>query len=226
MITLITPTGGRPEAFALCERYMARQSVRFNQWIVVDDCKKPTRCTMGQEIIRPDTFWQEGDMTLPRNISLALEQVKYDNILIIEDDDWYHPDYIKTLVEKLEKFDIVGEGHARYYNVANYGHMIHQNNTHASLCMTGFSSRVLEQVKTCVEKNIGQKFLDIEIWKLPVRKLVYRDSLTCVGIKGMKGRGGIGYGHKGSFGSPDAAPFYTLRKWIGNDAEFYEALCK
>lgn len=222
MITLITPTGGRPEAFALCEKYMARQSVKFDQWLVIDDYPVPTECTMGQEVIRPEPLWKDGGMTLPRNLLAGLQAAEGEYILIIEDDDWYSPEYIKTLVEKLQTYDLAGEGKARYYNIQNYRHMTHTNMKHASLCQTGFRRSILQKVMHCVEGNTGRGFIDLFIWELEVNKMVFAGSQTCLGIKGMPGRSGIGYGHTDRMGAPDRRPLHTLKKWIGPEAIVYE----
>ena len=225
MVTLITPTGDRFQSFALLETYMGRQTMKFDQWIVVDDCENPTPCNLGQEVVRREPFWKNGDMTLPLNILTALPLVKGDYILIVEDDDWYHPDYIKTMVEHLQNYDLVGEGLAHYYNVFNHQYKIHTNRDHASLCQTGFRNNVKELIQSCVKSNINKKFLDINIWKLPINKIVFTDSTKCVGIKGIKGgRPGIGHGHHNNMGRVDATPFNTLSQWIGDDVNIYKNL--
>jgi glycosyltransferase involved in cell wall biosynthesis len=225
MVTLITPTGNRFQAFALMETYMSRQTMKFDQWIVVDDCENPTPCNLGQEVVRREPFWKKGDMTLPLNILAALPLVKGEYILIIEDDDWYHPDYIKTMVEKLQNYDLVGGGLAHHYNVSNYRHRIHKNSGHASLCQTGFRNSVKDSIQSCIESNLDKRFIDMHIWKLPLTKLVFTDSVNCVGMRNMPiGRLGIGGGHDNTSGRPDSAPFETLRKWIGDDVKYYENL--
>ena len=46
MIQLLTPTGMRPEAFALCERWMAAQTYDGPcTWFVVDDGAVPLKLT-------------------------------------------------------------------------------------------------------------------------------------------------------------------------------------
>lgn len=227
-VTVITPTGGRFDSFALCEKYMQRQTIKPDQWIVVDDCEDATPCTMGQEHIHRTPFWKQGDMTLPQNMLAGLEAATGDVVLIMEDDDWYRADYIENMKQRLLTADMSGEGEAKYYNVRNHRHMVHRNMKHASLCQTGFTREIMDQIKDVTHRNIGQKFLDLHLWNIKCNRDVFsRSDSLCVGIKGMPGRGGIGYGHKDTMGSVDARPFRMLRHWIGaEDAEIYYNMMK
>jgi hypothetical protein len=50
-LTLITCTADRPEAFQLCERWMARQTYRGSiQWIVADGDRRAKRTHFGELI--------------------------------------------------------------------------------------------------------------------------------------------------------------------------------
>lgn len=218
-ITLITPTGGRPEAFSLCEKYMARQTVAFDQWIVIDDYPEATSCTMGQEIYRPEPLWAPGDMTLPRNVLLGLWGAKSDYVFIIEDDDWYAPNYLeKYLTWFAQGYDMVGEGYAKYYNVRNFRFMGHSNKNHASLCQTAFTRNAVKQAINVTERKLNEKFLDIELWgRARNARVCLTDKPLCVGIKGMSGRPGAGYGHSDTIGQPDRQPFTKLVQWIGEE---------
>jgi len=213
-LTLITPTGGRPEAFALCERYMRRQTYRGDiQWIVVDDCETPTETTMGQDVIRPTPFWRCGDNTQARNMLAALDRVGHDRILIIEDDDWYHPDYLRVYAEMLDRFELVGEGRARYYNVALRCWRQWANTSHASACQTGFRSSLIPVVRKTVQ---AYRLFDVHLWTTPgLFKHIFHGMNLAVGIKGMPGRHGIGVGHIAS-GFTSDPEFAVLSRWIGS----------
>lgn len=70
MLTLVTATGARPEAWALCERWMLRQTFAGPvRWVIVDDGPEPQPITFrraGWELvlIRPAPFWRPGQNTL------------------------------------------------------------------------------------------------------------------------------------------------------------------
>jgi glycosyltransferase involved in cell wall biosynthesis len=227
LVTLITPTGSRPEAFKRCEEYMARQTYRGPiQWIIVDDGDIPTQITPGpqKEYYRATELWREGINTQRPNMNLAMSKVKGDFIFVIEDDDWYHPEYLQTYVSLLEQFPLVGEGKADYYNVASQGYKQIDNYYHASLCQTGMRKELLPKLYNAV--NSGQLYFDIQFWNTcagdHTQRALFMDKKLLVGIKGMPGRGGIGVGHRTKDCMYDPE-WRILKSWIGEtDAKFYE----
>ena len=197
-ITCITPTGDRPEAFALCRTWMERQSTPYTQWIVVDDgfTPLPERLREGIDYIRREPSKSEGH-TLNLNIRTALPHIKGDKILIIEDDDWYGPSYIDTMSKYLNVYDMVGEGFARYYHIqsSRFGRVT--NRSHASFCQTGFTKQLIPTLEKAIP---GDPYIDHRFWNLvKENKHIFLDPtdqlhLHC-STKGLKGRAGIGTGH-------------------------------
>ena len=53
-ITVITPTADQPIGMRLLEKYMARQTVQPDEWIVADDGEVPARLALGQKHIVGD----------------------------------------------------------------------------------------------------------------------------------------------------------------------------
>ena len=124
MLTLLTATGARPAAWALCERWMARQDYAGPiRWIIVDDGPEPQPVTFQRKgwqlvLVRPSPHWAPGQNTQARNLLKGLAAVGPDErLVIIEDDDWYAPDWLTTVAAELEHAELVGEHRARYYNV-------------------------------------------------------------------------------------------------------------
>lgn len=223
-VTLITPTGSRPEAFKLCEKFIARQTYKNSiQWIVVDDGPIPTECTMHQEYIRGPKIWREGINTQRPNMEAAYEKIRGEYILIIEDDDWYDPCYIERMVDLLEFYPVVGEGNAKYYHLPSQSYKEMHNYSHASLCQTGlrYSHRTLLDDAV----NSGQLYFDVELWgkvreaKVPSHLFLHEN--LCVGLKGLPGRAGIGVGHRPQGYTPDVG-FKYLNELIGSDTMLYK----
>lgn len=224
-LTLITPTGARPAAFALCERYMAAQSYTGPlQWIVVDDCLPWTEVTMGQLSILPRPIWQPGMNTQSRNMLAALPHIRNEFVAVIEDDDFYHPHYLQTVYDMLTKAELVGLSKALYYNVRTRTYRQHKNVKHSSLCTTAFRREVIPTLeKVCLA---GSKWIDISLWE------EWRGSKTLrepgspplsVGVKGLPGRPGIGRGHvmDPSHGFAHDADLHVGRAWLGDCMDLY-----
>lgn len=226
-LTVITPTCHRPEAFALCEKYMAAQTVRPFQWIVLDDDETPTKCTAGQEY----HYWPEcrGRGSLVKKIRRALEQnlVRGDAIVFWENDDYYAPDYLEWCVANLKNHHVVGEGRALYYTVRGRYWFEHVNLQHASLCATSLTRAAFPWLlRQCTVSS--EPFLDVRLWhRCPVSSRVadpYAEpgGRRSVGIKSMPGRNGYGGGHRGRDRSAvDDLQLTKLRSLIGDGADAY-----
>lgn len=218
-VSVVTPTGGRPVSFALCERWMTRQTRQPDQWIVVDDCDPATPVTMGQEVIRLKPRWTLGDRTLRRNLIAGLRAVRCDVVLIVEDDDWYCSVYIERMLEYFKLAPMVGEGYSAYYHVGMRRYRVNTNVKHASLFQTGFCASMIDDV--CFVANQWKNdFIDMRIWAALHGRVFPRRNLS-IGIKGLPGRGGIGKGHLGTNMTHDP-DLEMLRTWIGDeDTEVY-----
>ncbi len=225
-ITAITATCHRPEAWALCEKYMAYQTRQPDQWLVLDDDATPTVCTMGQEY----HYWPElagkGSMTKKIKRAIQTQLIKGDIIIIWENDDWYAPTYIAWCEQQLARYSLIGEGRALYYNVQHRWWFDHGNMQHASLCSTAMTKHVLPHLlRQCFKSD--DPFIDDRLWKncnLP--KMVFdplktKQRLT-IGIKSMPGRKGYGSGHDKDSGWAIRDPgMDKLRELLGPTAENY-----
>lgn len=233
MLTVITPTGSRPAAFALCERMMARQVYdKPVRWIIVDDGPVSTPLTettpgpnWSQWILRPEPFWRPGDNTQARNLIEALDAAERLKglgeelrVVVIEDDDWYDPRWLATIDAALDRAELAGESHARYYNVRMRRGADLNNAHHASLRCSGMRGRGLAALRLALGEF--SKAYDFKMWRDPSpSKFLFQTHLT-VGMKGLPGRPGIAAGHEDLAGRADR-DLKLLRAWIGDDADLY-----
>lgn len=242
-ITLVTCTGDRPEAFALCEKYMARQTRQPDQWFVLDDGEQltpivPMSHAVGQKrVYNPE--WRGPSSLINKLKWLFLEhseEIIGDVIFFIEDDDWYHPEYLERVMAEFEghtsfanqNLMMYGEPYAYYVNVKHRWWLRHPNVRHASLCQTAIHKDALLSVQTILREQTNA-FFDVSLWA----RLLGKKVLTCllgdnqplvVGIKGMPGRKGYGVGHKdvrpkNSFEDPKLEKLDMLMS--AEDAEIY-----
>ena len=226
MLTLLTATGCRPEAWAITEHLMLAQDYAGPvSWVIVDDGEMPQPITFEREgwtleVIRPAPFWKAGQNTQARNLSAGLAVITNDErVLIIEDDDHVKPSYLRMMSDMLDKADMVGETFARYYNVKTRSYRQLNNSMHASLRSTGLKGRAIELLRR--ECKPGVQFIDLNLWrKWRGSKLLARNGLV-TGIKGMPGRDGIGMGHRPSPAWSVDESGAVLASWVGADAGHY-----
>lgn len=224
-LTLLTATGCRPHAWAICERLMAAQDFAGTvRWVIVDDGaeRQPIafeREGWSLEVLRPAPLWQPGQNTQARNLLAGLATIDHqERLVVIEDDDWYARDWLTTVASALQQAELVGECRARYYNVTLRRGRQLANTAHASLCSTAMRGDALQAFRGVCHRQ--HKFIDLELWRRHPSKHLFTGGRV-VGIKGLPGRGGIGMGHRDDFqgeADPDGA---LLRSWVGPDAEFY-----
>ena len=224
-ITCITPTGDRPLAFALCRQWMKHQTVKPTQWIVVDDGKVPMVPTGSFQYVRREPRADDPPFTLSPNLAAALPLVKGDKVFIIEDDEYYAPDYIAEMSKRLDQHEVVGLMHAKYYHLPTGGYKQISNITHANLAETTFRGSFLPEMPEIVQAS-NDSYVDLRIWiKAGVRGYRFSDNEKSLylGIKGLPGRNGIGVGHNPAIyrNHRDTTDRAMLKKWIPGDYQIY-----
>jgi len=219
-LTLITPTGDRPESFALCEKWVGAQTFKDFFWIVVDDGHHETVVNSADMIIRPEALPLNKN-SQGRNLRIALDQVDTPYVAIIEDDDYYRPDYLEKMMTKIVDggYDIVGESCAFFYNIRFRKYKKIKNYRHAALCQTVLRKHMIPYLLSAIKNN--KIVYDLALWQLAssfgYKTFLFPKSESVVGIKGMPGRIGIGRGHKDTEGwESDDDKFSILSEAIGN----------
>ncbi|MCA1684574.1 MAG: glycosyltransferase, partial [Planctomycetia bacterium] len=204
------PTRNRPEAFDLLQRWMAAQTYgQPYQWVVVNDGPAPYHYRMNQDIFLRTPAEGEGP-SQHQNLLHALPHVRGDKVLIIEDDDYYRPDYLNVMAGMLDHYPLVGEGRAVYYNVRTRRYVTWSNLQHASLAQTGLRAEVIPTLTEGCRQ--GSRYIDLYLWdNFRGLKHVFAGKRLQVGIKGMPGENGFGICH-GDEGTPDE-DLQRFRAW-------------
>ena len=220
MITVITPTADRPFAWPLAEKWMARQTVQPDLWIVSDDGHQAAPITMGQTHIRRERT-HEGGASLAMNLLSALPHVPEGLVFIIEDDDAYRPDHIEVQARRLADVEATGCRWMDYYNVEHRKWKVTRNAC-AALCNTAFRSSRLPDLEAAAKQALAEGIYHVD--RLFWQRVGYQglhDERTVVGIKGLPGSAGIGVGHRPGRGWQPDPQGRKLRQWIGEDAACY-----
>ena len=136
-------------------------------------------------------------------------------VFVVEDDDWYSPNYLASLTIALLTADLVGEPHAPFYNVRYRSYAICPNAHYAALCATAFRASLIRDILPLIDSSDTE--LDRRIWEeLDCSKRLQR-TRHCVGLKGQSGRPGLSGGHIPDGFRPDPEG-RLLRQWICDDA--------
>ena len=165
------------------------RNTKIDQWVIVDDGKTPLEtCLLPDyaDYIRRDPSKDSGGHTIGLNLSVGLQAAKCDNVLIMEDDDWYSPFYVSLMVDLLSKSKLAGLWGTNYYHVKVPGWREMGRNTHAALSMTAFRKSFIPQIIKSIPGDIS---VDLRIWKNNKGLLVEgRNKKLQLSIKGMPGR--------------------------------------
>lgn len=231
MLTLLTPTRNRHASFALVERWIERQTYFRKasndwKWVVVTDGTPPP-LTMGQELVRrAPKRGERREGSLALNLQAALPYLEGD-VVMVEDDDWYHPTFLEAAAYYLAEVDLVGYTPNYHYNLRYKKYRVWSPGAHCNLGSTAVSGRAIGHlIKTIQLKAAKQEFtVDLSLWKYPgpVKRLHNHSPSTegpvHVGLKGLPGEPGYGVGHK-DVGQSDPKGD-MLRLWLGSEAEAF-----
>jgi len=238
MVALITPTGGRPKQIELCSKFMKRQDYKGKVlWVIVDDIEPISTNHISLAFrenwiikkINPTPSWRVGQNTQARNLIVGIEEVrlnKYEEIeaiFIIEDDDYYSPEYLTTMMEKIKGFNVAGQMYTVYYNPVFRGWLQNGNYKHASLFQVAFTPNLIPIFKRCC--LMRRVFIDMSFFRsianLPYKVNLFDGKDLAVGIKGLPGRSGIGMGHRAEIRMMPDPEFVKLKELIGDDYMYY-----
>ena len=232
MIVLITPTGARQTQINICAGLMKRQTYQGQVlWIIVDDCSPRTAAVIPDDFregwiilkIFPEALWRPGLNTQGRNLSIGInasENYDIEAIFIIEDDDYYRPEYLDQMMKRLTGFQVIGEVNTIYYNVYFRRYVANGNHKHASLFQVAFTPDLVPVFRKCYM----DKFIDSMFFRLLNGNGVnlFTANNLAIGIKGIAGRPGIGAGHRRQMNMRPDLDMRYLTSLIGEDAKLYE----
>ena len=201
-IAVITPhqPGARSVFIERLKTYINRQTVKPDQWIVVDH-----------------NTGKDKDIT-DRLIAGLNECRDADLILIMEDDDWYAPNYIQRMRDewiKAGKPNMIGVGQTHYCHIKSGGHVLLKHPKRASLMSSGINGLAVYNIQWPQE----QVFIDLHLWTQLGGKTFIPNQPIAVGIKHGIGNTG-GKGHNPKWPLYKKAP-NMLASLIGSDAAFY-----
>lgn len=225
MIDIITPSGDRPLQFSLCVEWMKRQNFTDSvHWIVVDDSIYGNYDISGLpdswEVthLKPKIDRTPDYSTQGKNLSLALDHVKYDKIIMVEDDDYYSSGWLKLCSENLDTYGMFGIKNLVNYNLNNrtwlYKQYAGRNNN--PMCTTSLRSDLIPELKKICEAN--EDMFDHLLWEC--KNTFYLKEFRIppvIGVKGLPGRRGMTTKHRRILPNYDPS-LNMFKEFVGNEA--------
>lgn len=230
LVSLITCTGFRPEALAMCQKFLERQTFKGEMnWVIIRDDLIDTpiqskRANLKIQNIKGPRLWDKTYNTHRGNMEAGLTLVKdSEYIFVIEDDDYYAPDYVEKMLGLLRYVTVAGLSYTRYFHVKMPGWKVHPNNKHASLSQTAIRKPAASALMTSV--NSGDLYFDGVFWNSILEDNIPHALLgntgLSIGIKGMPGREGITPSHRELRDYLIDPTLTKLKEWIGEDYKLY-----
>ena len=192
-VCVVTCTGGRPELFALCRKWVERQIRKADAWVVTTDTGEKPAIPDWANFVSvpplPDTWSHLPCAGAAFALSTALTHLPSGHaVVVMEDDDWYSAEHIRRACIELDRHEIVQLSNLYRWHLpeARYMHGVLGGPTQSLMVpgITSFRSSAIESVRDALQYE--------PFGKLPIH---FYDGGTCVSIKG------VGYGLPGRAGA-------------------------
>lgn len=215
-VCVVTCTGGRPELFALCRKWVERQTKKVDQWLVAtDNGDTPEIPTWAKHEHLPAGGPDSALITM-------LGRVPDDHaVIVMEDDDWYSPVHVETIVKQIDA-----------------GHMLSCQRQAMRFHLPAMRCTELHEQQGFIQGTVGihpnyveayRKMIERGDLSAPEHESGRYDEITTIGIKGaghgLPGRAGFTRSHlphhrktTSMLLDPDHR---TFRRWLGADADDY-----
>jgi len=228
-ITAITCTGDRPIQFSICLKIMTRMIPRPAQWLIVDDGNTPIdRNSIPEwaEYIRRERLPDDPSMTLSRNILTAMEHLKFDRVVFIEDDDWYPCTYLAELIKETKDYEACGAKTRHYFQLTRKSYRCFRNKFSITASLLLNNPAAINAFRhVCIERP-HSKGLDIKFWRsfTGSKKLHSNKMAASVGMKswGTGQRSGFSPSHRTSKRQTFDPELKKLYEWLpSNEVAWY-----
>lgn len=150
-----------------------------------------------------------------------------DVVLAMENDDYYHPLYIETMIEawgKAGRPHLFGIEESIYYNIVSRRFEVFSHKGRASMMSTMVTKEAVERHRF----NFADQYLDYRMWRsgrIRKKATFLPKKFIAIGIKHGFGLVG-GAGHNGDWTryTHDDLNFKQLQRMAGQDAAFYRIM--
>jgi hypothetical protein len=226
-LCIVTCTGGRPEFFSLCKRWVERQTMRPDFWVVGLDvpCDVGPLPKYAQQVHLPSVAHLQPTLRAHTSLSNLLRHVPTGHhAVIFEDDDWYAPNYAAVLHWALSNYGAVAPEEEFRYNLVSRRYQKFGIAKSANAGSTAIHAGAIETYAGIVGLEHGG---DNKAWDcLEHRRVPGTRRVAMKGVgHGLPGRDGATQKHRPEFTverrwAPDP-DLSLLRSMIGTDLDLY-----
>lgn len=145
----ITPSRGseRNKLLEFCKHQLARMTIKPDQSYFIDHPPRNTSVDLVERV--------------RMGIDLAIKD-GHEYVFIVEDDDFYLPDYFQAFVPAMNRGDDwLGTTYTTYYNLKNRTFQKFEHPGRSSLFQTGFRLSALQKFNWPTSKTV---MLDLHLW--------------------------------------------------------------
>lgn len=169
--------------------------------------------------------------SIVKNWLYALPHIRNDFVICMEDDDYYHEDYLLKMCTALTRSDLVGVQNCHYWNFERREYKAQHNVSKSPLAATGFRMSSVGALMRDVCNQAKDVWLDRDLWNRwdGSREFIENRGedgrALFVGIKGMPGDMNLGSGLAQKGGRDPNCE--QLKRWVGvTDGLLYQKMPK
>ena len=101
LVSIITPTYQRPHFLEKALNYVRRQSYSNWEWLIWDDSSEPIPLFLQLQNSNIRYIYSPDRLSIGEKRNRLIEQANGEIIVHMDDDDYYHPNYITTMLTQL-----------------------------------------------------------------------------------------------------------------------------
>ena len=102
LVSVTTPTFARPEMLAQAYKAFSAQTIEPIEWVVVDDSEQKSMFMTELRDPRVNYIYSPTRLSTGEKRNIAVNASKADIIAHFDDDDYYAPSYLKTMVDYMK----------------------------------------------------------------------------------------------------------------------------
>lgn len=227
MICLVTCTGGRPEFFSLCVRWVERQTRLPDLWLVGTDVGDAPNGlpAFARHVPLPHQDHEHPVQRAHASLAALLGHVPPNHdAIVFEDDDWYSADYIEIMARGIERLPLVACATEARYHLPARRYTLFREDKPANAGSVGMRNTTIAAYASHLLGPVGgdnRAWTELHGVRVPCRRLAIKGAGT-----ELPGRRGATAKHNRAFvefreWERDDAAMSVFRRLLGDDAKYY-----